>query len=66
MEERAKLHHLLEHWLEHNREHYENYAGWAAKAEAWGDADLAAALKEIADRTRDLDAVFERAINLAG
>ncbi|MGC2064055.1 MAG: ABC transporter ATP-binding protein [Thermodesulfovibrionales bacterium] len=61
MNEMEKLHHLLEHWLEHNREHATTYGEWGNKAAAAGKPELAAILKEITQRTADMDLLFQRA-----
>ncbi len=39
--EREKLKILLEHWIEHNGEHRQEYADWAEKAKAFGAAEVA-------------------------
>jgi hypothetical protein len=42
-EDRAKLIHLIGHWVEHNKAHAEGYTEWAAKARGMGEeaaADL--------------------------
>ena len=36
-EDRAKLMHLIDHWVEHNRSHEAGYSEWAGKAHAMGD-----------------------------
>lgn len=40
-DERARLKLLLKHWVEHNREHGEEYREWADKARALGEAEAA-------------------------
>ncbi|MBA4373551.1 MAG: cobalt ABC transporter ATP-binding protein [Thermodesulfovibrio sp.] len=61
MKETDKLNHLIGHWLEHNREHAATYGEWGNKAAAAGKPELAAILKEIAQKTADMDALFQRA-----
>ena len=56
-----KLRILIQHWMEHNHEHAETYIEWAEKALASGNMDIARMLKEIAEETRKIDALFERA-----
>ncbi len=34
----TKLEILLDHWIEHNREHAEEFTEWAEKAEGFGQA----------------------------
>jgi len=38
--ERAKLRILLGHWIEHNREHSQEFSEWAGKAKALGEAKV--------------------------
>ena len=40
--ERAKLKTLLHYWIEHNKEHSQEFKDWAVKAEASGDAEAGA------------------------
>ena len=40
-DERAKLKLLLDHWVEHNREHGEEFREWADRARAFGEPDVA-------------------------
>jgi cobalt/nickel transport system ATP-binding protein len=61
MNDIQKLHHLIEHWLEHNQEHARTYSEWGDKAGASGKPELSALLKEIAQKTADMDALFRRA-----
>ena len=64
MDDISKLHHLLEHWVEHNTEHARTYLDWAKKAEALGKTELADILREIAERTEKLEGLFKKAGNL--
>ncbi|MBT4512290.1 MAG: hypothetical protein HOC20_08800 [Chloroflexi bacterium] len=38
MEDREKLKHLMEHWIEHNREHADEFRQWADKANGFGES----------------------------
>jgi hypothetical protein len=66
MEELTKLHHLIEHWTEHNTEHAKTYRDWAKKADALGKRELAGVLKKIADETVAMDGLFKKALELCG
>jgi len=44
--ERDKLRVLLKYWVEHNREHSQEFREWAEKARASGEAEVAAELLE--------------------
>ena len=35
-----KLEILVNHWIEHNREHTEEYKGWAEKAKSFGQVTV--------------------------
>jgi len=61
MTESDKLKKLLEHWSEHNEEHAKTYLEWAEKAAASGDNTLSSILKEIAENTKKMDGLFEKA-----
>ena len=61
MTEPDKLKKLLEHWSEHNEEHAKTYLEWAEKASASGDKELSSILKEIAENTKKMDGLFEKA-----
>jgi len=41
MDERAKLKTLLNYWIEHNREHSQEFREWADKAKAMGETEVA-------------------------
>jgi len=64
MDDINKLHHLLEHWVEHNIDHAKSYAGWAEKAQALGRQELSDVLAEIAEETKKMDVLFKRASDL--
>lgn len=64
MDEISKLHHLLEHWAEHNEEHAKTYLEWAGKADSLGRKELAGLLKKIADETTSMDSLFKKAMDV--
>ena len=64
MDEKAKLEHLLGHWAEHNEAHAKSYLEWAEKASAWGNAELASVLKEIAGDNAQAASKFLKALEL--
>ena len=39
-EERAKLRTLLNYWMEHNKEHSQEFREWADKAKGFGGAEV--------------------------
>ncbi|MCK4911639.1 MAG: hypothetical protein KAR83_08340 [Thermodesulfovibrionales bacterium] len=64
MDEKAKLKHLLGHWAEHNEDHAGNYLEWAGKAEAWGNAELAEILRDVASLEKQTAERFKKAMDL--
>lgn len=65
MNELEKLKHLLEHWIEHNDAHVKTYAEWTAKTADIGRADLSGILNEIAQESKKLTALFEKALKIS-
>ena len=51
-DERTKLKILLNHWIEHNKEHGQEFREWADKAKAFGEAE---AYKEIRQAAQEMD-----------
>ncbi len=51
-EERAKLKTLLTYWIEHNKEHAEEFREWAEKAKEFGETEIC---DEISQAAQDLD-----------
>jgi rubrerythrin len=64
MTELEKLKHLLEHWTEHNEAHVKTYSEWASKAESLGEKELANILREVADKSQNLDDLFKKAMGI--
>lgn len=60
--ERLKM--LIEHWLEHNREHAQTYKEWAEKAAAMGRKDIAIVLDNLSLETGRLENLFMEALSL--
>ena len=51
-DERAKLRTMLDYWMEHNREHSQEFREWAGKAKGFGEAEAA---KEILQAAQEMD-----------
>jgi len=66
MDEMTKLKHLIGHWLEHNREHARSYLEWSDRSASAGKGELAAVLREIAEKTSQIDLLFEKAGSMLG
>jgi hypothetical protein len=56
-----KLAHLLEHWQSHNQDHVSSYRNWADRAEAAGNTEAAALLRQAAEITETVTGLFARA-----
>jgi len=50
--ERAKLRTLLNYWIEHNKEHSQEFREWADKAKGFGEAE---AQKEMLQAALEMD-----------
>ncbi len=55
-DEKAKLRTLLNYWIEHNREHSQEFREWAGKAKGVGEAE---AFKEILRAAQEIDKASE-------
>ena len=55
-DEKARLKTLLNYWVEHNREHSQEFTEWVAKAKALGEAEVA---EEISQAVQNMDKVSE-------
>lgn len=55
-----KLKKLLEHWIEHNKSHREDYQKWAKRMEIIIKEDQANIFKEIAEETERIEKLFLR------
>ena len=51
-DERAKLRTILNYWIEHNKEHSQEFREWANKAKALGEAEVS---EEILAATQEMD-----------
>ena len=66
MDERAKLRALLGYWMEHNREHGQEFRDWAEKAGALGEAEAAAAILLAAQEMDKANESLSRALRRLG
>ena len=64
MTEIDKLKHLLKHWLDHNDAHIETYNEWASKAESLGEKELSEILNQIAEDSKKLNGLFDKALKI--
>ena len=50
--ERAKLRTLINYWVEHNREHSQEFREWADKVKAFGEVEVA---EEMLQASQEMD-----------
>ena len=55
-DERAKLRALLNYWIEHNKEHSQEFRQWAGKAKGFGEAE---AYEEMLQAAQEMDKASE-------
>ena len=55
-DEKARLRTLLTYWIEHNKEHTEEFREWAGKAKAFGESEAG---KEMLEAAQQMDKVNE-------
>ena len=55
-DERAKLKTLLNYWIEHNKEHSQEFREWAEKARSFGEVTAG---EEILQAAEDMDKASE-------
>ncbi len=55
-DERAKLKTLLNYWVEHNKEHSQEFREWAGKAKVFGETQ---AYEEMLQAAQDMDKASE-------
>lgn len=56
-EERAKLKTLLNYWIEHNKEHSQEFKEWAGEVKGFGEAE---ASEEMLQAAQEMDKASER------
>lgn len=61
-EDRAKLTHLVGHWIEHNRSHEASYTEWAQRARAFGENTTAEFIDMAVEHMKEADAMMAEAL----
>ncbi len=59
--DKAKLKHLIEHWIEHNDSHSRSFTEWSTKIEAAGYADISDDIKKAAEKMNECSKLLEEA-----
>ncbi len=61
-DERGKLRTLLNYWVEHNREHSQEFRAWASKAKALGEVEVGEELLQAAQIMDDANRLLSQAL----
>ncbi len=61
-EDKAKLVHLIGHWVEHNKAHAQGYAEWAGKARDMGEEATADLIMQAVSSMEEADGLLMRAL----
>ena len=60
--EKEKLGVLLEHWIEHNKEHAEEFQKWADKAKGSGEGNVGDAISKAAEQLEKANELLLKAL----
>jgi hypothetical protein len=61
-EDRAKLKHLVGHWIEHNRSHEASYTEWAERARNFGEPTTAEFIEMAVEQMQEADSMLAEAL----
>jgi hypothetical protein len=61
-EDMAKLKHLVQHWVEHNRSHEASYTEWAERARQFGENTAAEFIEMAVEQMKEADGMLEEAL----
>ena len=62
-EDKLRLKKLLEHWIDHSREHEQRFKEWAEKTEAMGLKPVSQHLSQAVNGTEEVAKSLQRALN---
>ena len=66
-DERAKLRTLLNYWIEHNKEHSQEFREWVSKAKAFGEPEVGEKMLQAAQEMDKASEILSQALGgLAG
>ena len=60
--EKEKLKILLNHWIEHNTEHAQEYAEWAEKAKGFGQAEVYDEIMQAVQQMNTMNGNLQKAL----
>jgi nickel/cobalt exporter len=61
-DDKAKLKTLLEYWLEHNREHSEEFKEWVEKARQMGEAEVAGEIAQVVENMEKVNEILSKTL----
>jgi len=61
-EDRAKLTHLVGHWIEHNKSHEASYTEWAERARQFGENTTAEFIEMAVEQMAEADTMLGKAL----
>ena len=65
-DEQAKLRILLDHWVEHNREHSQEFSEWADRAKVLGEAEVGEEMLRAAQSMDESSGFLSQALKRLG
>ncbi len=61
-DEKSKLKTLLSYWIEHNREHSQEFREWAEKAKKMGEEEVAAEILQAVGNMDEVTEIFSKTL----
>jgi nickel/cobalt exporter len=61
-DDKAKLKTLLEYWLEHNREHSEEFKEWVEKSRQMGEAEVAGEIARVVENMEKVNEILSKTL----
>jgi len=65
-DEKAKLRTLLNYWIEHNKEHSQEFRGWASKAKEFGETEAGEDMLKAAQEMDKASEILSQALTRLG
>ena len=65
-DERSKLRTLLNYWIEHNKEHSQEFREWAGKAKGFGEAEAGEDMSQAAQEMDKASEILSQALRSLG
>jgi hypothetical protein len=66
IDERVKLKALLNYWIEHNREHSQEFTEWAGKAKEMGEDEVCEAMLKAVQKMDSSSQLLVKALEILG